>query len=284
MGIPNLFPDTEKRDNLVSKIIIHAPVFTNLPREMAENWQKNITHSIPQMVRKIKKAIHIPDDYDKKIVNRAVKSYSVSINPDFVSRSGLTREDIIAKHRKSLEKQKEQYFKNVNKVFRKKDGISSKNYMETLPDGLKEYAYEYVNFVLPMIGHKTLGKGLATLGTMWLAGNQKVNSFLRDTDKVIFGKPILITDTLRKAKFQIKLRNRLVFWGNLLLRTFDSYWIKEANKDINLFVQVFKMSEFAPLISGGLSYIDFIVERIPDKTQPKKLKENLCLDIQVSLA
>lgn len=268
---------------IVSKVIIWAPDFTSLPDGMLSKWLKNTQAGIPQMIKHINESIHSSKDYDEKIVQKSVEAYKKSINPNYISQGGKNKEDIIKKLTDNRKKGMKQYFSERKKVFRRRDGIPHKRYQESLYTGMKKYEENYLNYVLPMVGHKTLGKGLATLAAGWLAGDKKVKNFLRDADTIITGEPILICPLEKKGLFQNKLRNHLVFWGRLVL--YDPLYKecrKEANEQINQLVQVFTRSEFAPFSPDGASHIDFVIPKIIDPMRVDKIKIPVGLEIQVA--
>lgn len=272
---------------VIFKARISPPEFTELPPEMVEKWQAGLTASIPRMLRHRRKSVRTPADYQSKIVDKAILGFARILNPDFVSRSGLSKRDILERQKSHLKEQEGTYFKNIKGVFRRRGGVLAKEYLESLSAGARKYTQQYLKFVLPMQGHPKLGKGAATLVVMCLTGRAEVKNYLRRTDQIIIGQPVLITTPEEKSAFQRKLRGKLVFWGGILLRLLDECSPKyrnDVNEEVNKLIQGFARPDFAPFTAGGASHLDFSYQTVSDPTKPDKLKTQLCLEIQVSRA
>jgi len=140
---------------------------------------------------------------------------------------------------------------------------------------------KYFRFVLPLIGFKHVGKGLAGLGAMWLTGERRTPEFLRENDRIIKGGPIRIIPWEYKMVFKSALRNKIVEYGEKIFEQgFKGMIISEGSLELNKLCCLYLLPEFKPFQPGGESHIDFIAEKIP--LPDGEAVVFLGLDIQIS--
>jgi hypothetical protein len=149
----------------------------------------------------------------------------------------------------------------------------------------KTSAQEQLFFrILPLVGHPKLGKGLADLAAMWLTGQNGAMEFLKETDRVLKGSPVLISAVHDKGIFLSALRNEIIRYGKRIMdESFNDAIIKEGSRKINEVVSQYALSEFVSFKQTGASHIDFITDEITLADKAGQAQLVLGLDIQVSL-
>ncbi|MBI4835324.1 MAG: hypothetical protein HY811_10990 [Planctomycetes bacterium] len=156
-----------------------------------------------------------------------------------------------------------------------------------LTDKLRSWKPEardnFFNRILPLVGYKHAGKGIAGLGAMWLCGEKVAATYLRENDRLIKGGSVQITSLDNKMVFKSLIRNKIVEYGTKILdSTYDPAIISEGSYKLNEAVNQYLLPEFAPFKTDGESHIDFITEKLPSPAQPDNAIQSLGLDIQVS--
>jgi hypothetical protein len=94
-----------------------APYFTEMPPEIGSEWLNGIKKSAPKTYQGIKKAIKTQKDFKEKMAQPTEKTIASFIDPNFVSKHGLTRDNILNKAHKSLDHAAKGYFQAMEKTF-----------------------------------------------------------------------------------------------------------------------------------------------------------------------
>ncbi|MBI4739614.1 hypothetical protein HY772_08820, partial [Candidatus Woesearchaeota archaeon] len=129
-----------------AKII--APYFPQIPPEIDGKWLSRSKKAVPRAYKGIKKAIKTRKDYDQKIGDKLKKTIASFIDPNFVSASGRTYQNIMDKTRHSMKDAGKEYLRGVKDVF------ESGRYEKTLEYGRKRYAQKWCEYLGPLKGYK----------------------------------------------------------------------------------------------------------------------------------
>ena len=255
-----------------------APYFTDIPPELKEKWLKKMIEAKEKTYRGLKRAIKTRKDFKEKIAQPAEKTIASFIDPKFVSRSGLTYENIMNKTRDSLSDAGKRYFRE------RKDVFETGKYEEKLEFGQREYARKWCQYLGPLKGYKAGGIfGLSTLAIMALGGDRSLVDYLRERNTEVAGEPRVVTTPERLNKFKRILDNRIVHWGSeIITQGYEERVIKRANADLNQLVNEYRRAGIMPFSPGGASHIDFMVEEMPNPVKPGEQVKQLGLDIRVA--
>ncbi|MEW6027170.1 MAG: hypothetical protein AB1599_07745 [Planctomycetota bacterium] len=255
-----------------------APYFTEIPSEIKAKWVDGAKKAAGKTYKGLKKAVRSKKDFDEKIGEPVKKTLASFFNPEFVSKHGLTYDDIMNKANESLADAGKRYFKSRERVY------ETGKYEEKLELGQREYARKWCKYIGPLRGYKN-GHilGLAAMAIMALTGVSGLVSYLRERRVKFEGQPINVTITEKLNQFRRKLDSRLVHWGSeIITQDYDVETINKANEEINQLVNEYRREDIAQFTSGGLSHIDVIIEAIPNPTKPGERVKQLGLDVQVS--
>lgn len=274
-----------------------APYFTDAPPEIKDKWLKKSKEAKEKTYRGLKEAIKTRKHFKKKIakpIEDLMASFT-ALDPNFVSRRGLTRKNIQAKARDSLSGAGKDYFQ------KRKDVFETGKYEEKLESGQLKYAQKWCKYLGPLKGYKKgQVKGLSALGVMAICGDPKLKKFLKDGIDTIEGIPYGAV-TKKPSRFKRIMANRIVHWGSeIITQGYEERVIKLANQELNQLLNEYRREEIIPFTSGGdsprnnldrvypansgaaASHIDFIVVEIPVAPGRQEMKKWLGLEIQVS--
>jgi len=244
----------ERRGGL-SHIRLFIPKYNSIPFEIVLEWgNKHYLRSCRGARAGVKGAISNYEDYLVKIAKPNIDWLKQFISDDYVSNSGLTKEQIIKNAEANImsEEAYNAYMKGLNRAFQTVDGVHAKEILEALPKDMAKYAREMTfgewRFIGPIDGK---GKGAAILAGLWLSGDLETLQSLRpacaadiaagrEKDEVIIGVPILITDPKRAGQLRQQLQNLLLHLGEFISYAhFSDEEIKKANERLTKLVQEF---------------------------------------------
>ncbi|MFH1228531.1 MAG: hypothetical protein V1701_11605 [Planctomycetota bacterium] len=205
----------------------------------------------------------VPDQprYEEKIAEASVKLWKNHLNPDFISKAGLTARGITAKHAKHISAGYEKFKNNRDRVYAAVDGVEAKEFKQRVTDGAERYA-KNVEIVLRLTGDKSVFLGPAAVIPFWLTGDSQIDSIIAPATVKRDGKAVDITFPRMKNSFKSALEQILVQGGVIIINDdFNADAIAEENKRnnqlINGFADKTKFAEFTP---GGESHCDWGVD------------------------
>lgn len=260
------------------KAQLAAPYFTEIPPEISAKWLNGAKKAASKTYQAIQKAIKTQKDFKEKIAKPLENEIASFLNPKWVSKHGLTYEDVMNKTRDSLAHAGKRYFQARKAVF------ESGEYEKGLASGQKEYDKKWCAYTGPLRGYKA-GHilGLARMAVMALTGKSDLLNYLKERKVKVEGQPVVITTSEKLNQFRRKLDSRLVHWGSeIITQGYEEYIIKRANEELNQIVNEYRKEGIVSFTSGGDSHIDFIIEEIPNPAKPGYRVKQLGLDIQVA--
>lgn len=255
-----------------------APYFTEIPPEISAKWLSGAKKAASKTYQGIQKAIKTQKDFKEKIAKPLENEIASFLNPKWVSKHGLTYEDVMNKTHDSLAHAGKRYFQARQAAF------ESGGYEKGLASGQKEYDKKWCAYTGPLNGYKA-GHilGLARMAIMALAGVRSLVDYLRAQKTPVVGEPAIITTPEKLNKFKRILDSRIVHWGSeIITLDFAGHIIERANEELNQLINEYRKEGIVPFTSGGDSRIDFMVISTPDSTKPGGIRKSLALDIQVA--
>jgi len=282
------------------------PKVINQVRLYARNWPKindlgekwasqTITHA-PKTFKNLKDLIKTEKDFPRKVIRSGLKAAMKFIRTGYINPSGISKKDILSRGKSRLNEAVLQYFIHLKEGFQ--------NIEKTVKSSQSKYTRYTAQYLLPFTGRRGVGKGLGPLAALWLTGNQNVKNYLAETDKIVKGNPVLITNPQKAGQFRKRLINQIIHSGSVILRAMDmDKYVRELrhkdlpvdselttilkdtlcdeNKRINNLVNRYQRMVFKPFRPGGNSHIDFFVEEIFNESK-WQCETKLGLEIQVA--
>jgi hypothetical protein len=226
-----------------SRIIVcekaFIPWFKEFPFEETEAWGRALRDSIPKTEKGTLNAVPDNKAFRKKIGDPTIASVDKMLKDDFVSRKGLSKEEII---------------RIMNsKLYGKK---SAKNYRKNLKRALKTFDQGELNSAM--------------------VGYQRGQSFgeyrFREAIELALG---WLTPYINPAKQDLcagKLMNQLMSSGILISDlAYDPEYFKPENDKTNSLINEYIREDIVPFKTGGASHMDFVL--IPESVTPANSKE-----------
>jgi hypothetical protein len=279
---------------LLSQVRFYIPVGQAVPPEVVKKYQAAYYRAVRKASGHRRKAVGTIKAYQEKVARPLVRKFASMFNPDFVSRTGLTAEEIIKDHTQSTMAGGRKYLTKLARAYKKMNGIPAKLIKDKLAVAGEHYAQSMAYAFWPLIsGSQPGAQGPVIKAQLWLVGDQSVLNHLTEPDEVLTGEPVLITEPAQRGIFKKQLNSRLIQAGARLLKVFPdlsasqaglsaeqagwAFILQKENDRTNRLVQQFARSEFVPFTTGGDSHLDFIVRLLDPALFPKRAGE-LSLD------
>jgi hypothetical protein len=242
---------------------------------IAEQWEESLKLNAERINNKRQSRLPDADRFNERVVETSHKGYGDYVNPDFVSKAGLSKEHITAKHLKNLKTSFLKYQQKLDHTFATVDGVPAKRFKERLALTKGNYAAAVQERLIAFTGTKIEGLGPVSIAGMWLTNDLTVLGSLRGGDKIKEGAPFLVATPAQRGSFKVTLNQRLIQAGALIAKSgFQTGIIKQQNDQTNHLVQGFvdaklKLVKFA---TEGDSHVDYLMGK----------DSQLYLELQVS--
>jgi len=259
---------------IVSKLVMPIDVTAQAPANMSELWVKSISDKAELINQR--RLARIPDEetFLNMLADSAEQGYRNYPNPAFLSRHGLSAEDIATNQGANLKRSFEKYNESWQYMFETVDGVPSKRYKDKINRSKTAFGKGIAARTLPITGFKDEGRGPGPIAGLWLTGIQTVLRDLRSGDRVEKGGPILVCPAQDRSGFRTLLNQRLIQAGAIILKANLADTVIAAHNDrTNHLVQslVDPGMGLMPFATGADSHVDFTKEN-----------KQLFLEIQVS--
>lgn len=259
-------------EKVVSHIRMPIDILTEGPEDIGGYWENGMSNSAKEIDDKRKARIKDEEEYLNRIADPSSNAWSKCFADDFISRAGLTKEEIVARQADNIAKAYEKYVDGLELAF--KD--NAKAFKERVAKGKKHYLKAVGRKLLPFTGTPKGGRGPVALACFWLTADNVTEGNLRSSYNILEGGPILVTTRAMASAFKSALNNRLIQAGSVIVGcNHDKKVIKRQNNITNSLVnglvdQNLNLVEFT---MGGKSHVDYIFV---------KAEATLVLDIQVA--
>jgi hypothetical protein len=208
--------------------------------------------------QKMVKTIGTEYDYKTKIAGPSASGYASVLNPAFVSRSDLDRDQIVRKQQEKVMDAYENYKTSVAHMFETVDGEVNKRYREAVDAKSEVYSIQ-MGKVLAFTGAMAeLGAGCVGLAVFWMTGDPTVLRHLRGDDKVIKGGPLNIA--ISRPTLKAALAQRIIQSGRILVQAdWNPTVMTSENDKNNVIIKGLQLPAYVPFVTGGASHCDWII-------------------------
>jgi hypothetical protein len=242
---------------VISELIVTV-IAGSMPEEVNKKWEDGAINNAELGNARRKKKIKTSVDYEGMVVLPATNKLNEYINPTFISRSGLTKKEIISKHYKNAAQSFQKYQDKLDAVHATVDGVPSKRYKDAVKRGAKNYGQNVCEKLLAFTGIRFKDTGCAKMAIKWLDGQQitGMKEFVIHMD----GAPLQIAKVGLRSAFRSCLEQRLVQAGATILRSDFSPDIAKLQNDITndlMNALANPALNLVPFATGGDSHVDF---------------------------
>jgi len=208
--------------------------------------------------QKMVKSIGTEWDYKTKIAGPSASGYASLVNPAFVSRADLNRDEIVRRQEDNVMNAYDKYQDSIAHMFETVDGEVNKRYREAVDAKSDVYSIQ-MGKVLAFTGAMAeLGAGCVGLAAFWMTGDPTVVRHLRGDDHVIAGGPVNIT--ISRPTLKSALVQRLIQSGRKLTQAdWNPAVMASENDKNNAIIKGLQLPAYTPFITGGASHCDWIV-------------------------
>lgn len=259
---------------IVSHVKLFVPLLVETPERVMNAWAEGLKVEAEAINQK-RKAV-IPDEvsFQKVLATPSNLAYARLIDPGFISRAGLKKEHIVARHAANLRRSFAKYDQRLAEAFATREGIPAKRFKDAVQERKAHFAEGIAERTLPFTGIRVEGRSVAAIASYWLTRDVTTEGMLRAQDEVLQGGPFLITKPRKRAALKAALTERLTQAGvNILRMGFLENTIRTENDEINGLLQGFVDPALGlkPFATAGESHLDYTWDG-----------NQLWLDLQVS--
>lgn len=261
---------------IISHVRLMVLQLTTVPEEIADLWSATQKARAEYTAEKCQQRIPNGNAFKETLAGPSSHGFQEFVRPDFISASGLTAEEIIARQASKLSASYDKFQSGLKHAYGEVEGVPAKRFKERVELRKKAYSEGAARKLLSFTGTRASGLGAVPIATAWLVGDQKIVGSVRASDSILEGGPFGIVPARSRPSFKSSLNQRLIQAGAAIIDTnYDPGIIKGQNDLTNDLVQgmVDKTLNLAEFRTGGDSYVDYLV---PEE------KGQMYLEIKVS--
>lgn len=227
------------------------------PPLMVRQRSEVMKHISEIIYEKLVKSIGTEMDYKTKIAGPSASGYASVLNPAFVSRGELTRDQMVRKQQDNVMEAYTKYRDNIAHMFETVNGEVNKRYRESV-DAKSEAYSKGMGKVLAFTGALAeLGAGVVGIAVFWMTGDPVVQRHLRGDDKIIAGGPV--NCAVSGIALRAALTQRLIQSGRILVQAdWDPAVMTSENDKNNVIVKGLQLPAYTTFATGAASHLDWI--------------------------
>jgi hypothetical protein len=266
----------------MSKIISHLQIMVaspdalkEAPPDVVEKWVEGFKRNASRINERRKARVPHGEAFGARVAGVSSKVYRQVINPNFVSRAGLSAQDIINRQAVNLSQSFKKYHEGLEAAFRTEDGIEAKRFKEQVEAARQHYSEGTARKTIPFTGIPG-SRGPIAIAVLWLTADPIVEGELTGASEILEGGPLMITRPESRPAFKAALAPRLQQAGAAIVDAgYNQLVMQQHNDTTNSIVQGFadESLNLVKFTTGGDSHVDYI---FPEGSGA------MYLDIQVS--
>ncbi|MEW6027255.1 MAG: hypothetical protein AB1599_08170, partial [Planctomycetota bacterium] len=243
---------------VIGEIKLSVITQATMPEEVSKKWRQGTTSNAETANNRRKEKIKNYNDYEAQITETSNRKYTPYINPDFVSKKGLKKNEIVFKHYKNSAAGYQKYKNKLDYMFETVDGVPTKRYNEKVERMTGHYGDNVAKKLLAFTGTKVNGLGCVVDAIRWMDGE---TTFAKNSTVIFMGgsSAILARPGLRSS-FRSALEQRLLQAGSVIQRSdFDRDIMKKQNDTTNDLMNALTnpAMNLVPFETGGASRVDY---------------------------
>ncbi|MBI4712030.1 MAG: hypothetical protein HY762_01785 [Planctomycetes bacterium] len=245
---------------VLTEVRFIATIEQSMPAEVTQRWTDGASRNAEIANNRRKAKIKNRGDYEAIITEISSRKYEPYINPDFVSKKGFNKDEIMAKHYKNNANGYTKYTNNLDYMYETVDGVPAKRYKEKIERTAAHYGNKNVaRKVLGFSGMRSTGLGCSVQVIRWLDGESTIAK--GTTVQIEQGGPMIIAQMSLRSSFRSVLEQRLNQAGAAVMRAdFTAGEMKRQNDITNDLMNAMSNPglNLVPFATGGDSRVDYI--------------------------
>jgi len=194
------------------EVKLQIPEFAT-PAGVTDQWKDDMTINATRINTKRKARIANEGDFSAVIAAPSSEGFNPLVDSAFVSKSGKSAGQIITNQRVNLARSYDKYNDKLDYQFETVGAVVAKRFVDVVDASKDSFAAGLAARTLRITGAKEAGLGIAGIATMFLAGDAKAESYVREGDVLVAGAPIMISDIANRSAFKAALAGKLVYSG-----------------------------------------------------------------------
>ncbi|MFA5795495.1 MAG: hypothetical protein WC980_10580 [Candidatus Brocadiia bacterium] len=245
---------------VLTEVVFSIKPLSEVPPEIAKRWLDDTSASAEVMNNRRKAKIKNRGDYENLISEISSQKYRSYVDPNFISRTGLNKSEITAKHYKNCSDGYDKYNNKLDYVYETVDGVPAKRYKERVARAAANYGAGVAKKLLSFTGTKARGLGPAAMAPKWLDGDNSLRA--GDAFEIIKGSAVVVPKPGLRSAFRAALEPKLIYSGAAIIRgDFQADVVLRHNDEINMLMNAMANPalNLVPFATGGDSHVDYMV-------------------------
>lgn len=242
--------------SIVSHVVLAVAFPETAPDWVTERWAERLKANAERIQEGITQRLPDDEQFQLRLAEPANKDFKDFVNPAYVSRAGVKGSGIVAGHLGNLKRSFKKYLRAISAAF-------PQRFKDQVDAAKEDFAEGFAARVLPFIGTKRGGRGVAPIAALWLTDDPIAEGLLRPADEVLEGGPYLVCPREKMAGLKAMLNQRLIQAGATILKSgLVTAVITAENQKTAEQVQGFvdPALTLVPFVAGGDSCVDYFVD------------------------
>lgn len=248
---------------IISRVRLQLLTVPGASQYSKDQWAEQLKAKAERMNTNRKAKIANGDDFSAIMSGPAAEAYRSVLNPDFVSRRGLSAIQMTAKQASNMADAFNKYSDKLDFMFVEVEGVPAKRFKERVDLGKETWSEGVSKKTLPFTGSRQDFLGLSSLAGMWLIDDPRTELNLRGGDVVQIGGPKRICTEDSKSALRMVLNQRLIQSGaSLIDQNWEQTTMDEENNKLNALVNGYRdpLLNIEQFTTGGDSHVNWILD------------------------
>ena len=233
------------------------------PAGVEAQWVDDMKINAERINSKRKARIGSEGDFSSVIAAPSSEGFNPLVDSAFVSKSGKTAAQIITNQRVNLARSYNKYNDKLDYQFATVGVVPASRFKDVVTASSPAFAAGLAARTLRITGAKEDALGIAGIASMFLAGDKKAESYIRDGDALVAGAPTLVSLIANRSAMKAALAGKLVYTGvEWIKNNFDPTFATIMNLELDALMNAFRDPAVTDtfLYSSAVAYVKWEVD------------------------
>lgn len=234
----------------VLEMRLYVPEQWTPPANTGKKWAEGSKNAAQYAYDRLIKKIKFDSDFIDTMVTPSNRAYKPMINPDFISKSGRTADEINQAQAENMAGKYPQWLKNLKKTYANEGAV----YKDKIDTSEEDWVREAAKTCYRLTGSKE-ARSVAPIAVHFLVGEKSAVGWPREGDNVD-GAPYNIAGNRQRSALKAALEQRLMQGGCAVIKSKYQDTIIDVENATNALLLTglrdpAKCAEFTPTLTEG---------------------------------
>ncbi|MBI4713359.1 MAG: hypothetical protein HY762_08695 [Planctomycetes bacterium] len=231
-------------------LLVTIPPSIEPSGDMPDRWAEGLTNNATRIRDRFFEVLSDEGQFTSRLAEPANQKWQSMLNPGFVSRAGLTADNISQAHYKDLADAYNKFVDKYELAFATVDGVPAKRFKDQVNNSKDNWAYGVAKGVLRITGDRIRGMIVPQV-TYWMTGDPVANKMTNHME-ILDGSPYDFTATGVRQQFKSAVMSLLVTAGITIIKSdLDAAKMAVQNGRLTGLADRFKAVTVKPFVVGG---------------------------------